>query len=319
MRASSDENVLRQDDVQTCESFMTKKPGKYTDFKPDSKGYDEDSAQYEAVFNLEGWFVSDIPRPQEMMMALLAPLAPFLKRKARYWAHRDENDESGPRTIVSTDALECVTSERGMRSYSFGSKRYNVDVDEGRRHGEAMAPPAAGLFIDMPVLKSLDARGFSTIAYTKSVFAEMDRQGTCFYALANADLAEENRFGTLYSVYIIGDISTDRMIRYNDWFDILNTTQDRVHGVNWGNFLGPKLASKLRKSIVDEFNALADDYDGSPQHAEWLPNGSVYFLLNDDPRHNYDRWLHPPNNFDDCAYTRSGVWLARQFRLAGLM
>ena len=269
------------------------------------------------IMNICGWFLPEIAVPKDLMVALIKPLAGHTDRRAKCNTFQSYDDHAKASSLSLSDAVNYFQSRASHVENYIDNSDFGITLGPASENAGAKSPPDADLRFGIPFLERLARGKFRTIPYVKQVFESFDADGNCFFALANADVGYENRWGTLYSIFPKQRMSCQKHIDYFRWYDILNGPQDQVRGVYWGTFIGSKLAKKLPRSIVDDFNALSDPYAGSPQHAAWLPNGSVYFLLNDDPRVNYDEEIEPPTGLDNM-YTNCGVWLARQLHKAGI-
>lgn len=269
------------------------------------------------IMNVAAWFLPVIADSQRLMIKLTEPLAGQTSRKAKCNAFDSYDKHPKPRSLTMAEAASYFRRESAHRQYYVESSEFGITLSPSDENAGAKSPATADLRFDVSFLERITNRDFSAMDYLESVFQAFDADGNCFFALANADTADENRWGTLYSIFPKQRMSCQKHIDYFRWYDILNGPQDQIRGIYWGTFIGPKLAKRLPRSIVDDFNALADPYAGSPQRAAWLPKGSVYFLLNDDPRVNYDESIEPPTGLENM-YTNCGVWLARQLHAAGI-
>lgn len=267
------------------------------------------------IMNVAGWFLPEIASPKNLMISLISPLSDQMARKVKCNLFDSFDEYREPLTMTVADAVQRYQRSRPMRRYSITGSEFGIAVKAESENGGAKSPAMADLRFEISLLERLARGDFSAIGYIESVFRAFDADGNCFFALANADTAYENRWGTLYSIFPTQRMTCQKHIDYFRWYDILNGPRDQIRGIYWGTFIGPKLAKRLPRSIVNEFNALADPHTGSPQHAAWLPKGSVYFLLNDDPRVNYDESIEPPTGLEN-VYTNSGVWLARRLHAA---
>lgn len=269
------------------------------------------------MMNIAGWFVPGIAHRKRLILAMATPFASRVTRKVKFSLFDSYDNFPTPQSLDIPKGIKLIHESGERLEYSLDSSEFSLDLHNASSHAGAASPPRVEFRSDVAFFNRLSKSSISIADYTTLAFSAFDDTGTCFFALANADIAFENRWASLYGMYPKQRMSCQKHIDYFRWYDILNGPQDQIRGIYWGTFIGPKLAKRLPRSIVDDFNALADPYAGSPQRAAWLPKGSVYFLLNDDPRVNYDESIEPPTGLENM-YTNCGVWLARQLHAAGI-
>jgi hypothetical protein len=142
----------------------------------------------------------------------------------------------------------------------------------------------------------------------------MDADGNCAHAFVDYGYAGGyGNLGSTYGAFPISPMTWQMWVDWIDWGTMSHRHQaERVRRVAWGNYFGHSIADRLGPTFLDEFLALSDAHEGSPQTGERLPGGGLYLTLCQRPQDQLE-CENVPDVFD-LPVIRIAAWITQQLR-----
>lgn len=138
----------------------------------------------------------------------------------------------------------------------------------------------------------------------------------CYQAIVHPDYRSCLNWGSHYHESPLMPMLFGACVEHTEWMACGAERESRLRCQQWGNYLGPALASRLPKHLDKQYLSLeTEDFGVGTQVAKRYPNGGLFLTASGDPLEALEE--HPDQT--DIPLIRNAVWLRGQYRKAGLL